>query len=452
MVNGEGAKARGTVVSGLILTLLILSAASFLEGQSATTGAIFGDVRDQTGALVVDAEVSAVNLETGLKRTTATTSSGYFQLSLLPPGQFTVRVTASGFSMLEKTGVVVAATQSTKVDVTVLPAGVATSIGVESTAPLVNTNDAELGATLESHLITALPIVNRNVYTLLNIVPGVQLNSSKLGLGLPEQHTSINGGLEAGYSGSVNYLLDGGSNVGSLRNSGNIMPNPDAIAEFRVLTNNYSAEYGRFAGGVISVVTKSGTNDFHGTVFEFLRNNDFDANNWGSTIPLAPLHRNQFGFTLGGPIRKNRTFFFGSYAGLRQNSYTFVNTAVLPTALERSGNFSQSLDKPIDPLTGNPFPGEVIPASRMDPVALNVPSTYVPALANGPGNTYQANIPTPTNSNEVLAKIDHQISENQQVAASYFGSRGFQWVDSGNSPLPYSASPIFLVPGQSQPV
>lgn len=141
---------------------------------------------------------------------------------------------------------------------------------------------------------------------------------------------------------------------------------------------------------------------------------------------------------MGGPIRKNKTFFFGSYAGLRQVAYTFVNTAVLPTPLERGGDFSQSANKPIDPLTGIPFPNSTIPASRMDGVALRILSTYLPAVSNGPGNTFQANISTPNSSNDVLAKIDHQLTANQRLSGSYFETSGFQWVDSGSSSLPYS--------------
>ncbi len=426
--------AAHTLASGALFLIFT----PVLCGQSGTTGSIFGTISDKSEAVVANAQVTATNTQTGVKRNTTTNSAGYYQIEFLPAGQYAVGITASGFSTFEATSIVVLATQSTRVDAALSPRGVINSIEVKSAAPLVNTNSAEVGTTIENVQITELPIVNRNVYTLLNIVPGVQQNSNQVGLGLPEQHTSMNGGVEAGYSASVNYYLDGGANVGSLRNSGNILPNPDAIEEFRILANNYSAEYGRFAGGVISVVTKSGTNNFHGTLFEFLRNNDLNANNWGSKIPLAPLHRNQFGFTVGGPIRKNKTFFFGSYAGLRQSSYSFVSSAVLPTTLERSGNFSQSSQTPIDPLTGKPFPNDTIPASRMDPVALTILSTYVPATANGPGNTFQANISTPSGSNEVLAKIDHQINNNQRLSGSYFETSGFQWVDSGSSPLPYS--------------
>src|SRR5208337_5026808 len=427
----------GTTACSLFSAALFLVINSFLYGQG-TTGTIFGTVTDKSGAVVVNAEVIATNTETGLKRNTSTNSTGYYRMEFLPVGPYAVEITAPGFSKLEQTGIVLVATQSTKVDATLNPGSVTESAKVTGTAPLINTSNAEVGTTVENVQVTELPIVNRNVYTLLDITPGVQQNSNQVGLGLPEQHTSMNGGVEAGYSASVNYYLDGGANVGSLRNSGNILPNPDAIQEFRILENNYSAEYGRFASGVVSVVTKSGTNDLHGTLFEFVRNNDLNANNWRSTIPLAPLHRNQFGFTVGGPIRKNKTFFFGSYAGVRQVSYTFVNTAVLPTTLERSGNFSQSAIKPIDPLTGAPFPNNTIPVSLMDPVALTILSTYVPAVANGPGNTFQGNISTPNNSNDFLAKIDHQISPTQQLSGSYSETSGFQWVDSGSSPLPYS--------------
>ena len=167
----------------------------------------------------------------------------------------------------------------------------------------------------------------------------------------------INGGVDGG-AGSVNYFLDGGSNMTGLRNTGNIVPNPDAVEEFRVVTNSYSAEYGRFASGVVNIITKSGGNAFHGSLFEFFRNTDLNAYTWLSPT-ASPLHRNQFGGSVGGPIRKNKTFFFGTYSGLRQITSSFLNTAVVPTALERAGNFSQDKTQPKDPLTGVLFPVEL---------------------------------------------------------------------------------------------
>jgi hypothetical protein len=216
----------------------------------------------------------------------------------------------------------------------------------------------------------------------------------------------INGGVDGG-AGSVNYFLDGGTNMTGLRNTGNIAPNPDAVEEFRVVTNSYSAEDGRFAGGMINIITRSGTNAFHGSVFEFLRNNDLNAYDWGA-LSMAPLHRNQFGGSFGGPIRKDKTFFFGTYSGLRQNISQFLNSAVVPSSLERAGNFSADKAKPNDPLANNaPFPGGIIPGNRFDAVASKILNTYIPA-ANLINNDWQGFVPNPHNTDEALIKIEAQ--------------------------------------------
>jgi outer membrane receptor protein involved in Fe transport len=222
------------------------------------------------------------------------------------------------------------------------------------------------------------------------------------------------------------------------------LPNPDAIEEFRVMANNYSTEYGRFAGGVITVITKSGTNQLHGSLFEFLRNDKLNAKDWGSNIPKPPLRRNQFGGTVGGPIKRDKTFFFFSYAGLRQSQSTYVSSAAFPTALERSGNFSQSLSKPVNPVTKHPYScGSqlyVICPSQMDPVALRILDTYVPAVANGPRNTLQAYIPTPTNCDEFLLKIDRQYTRAFGSRVSYpqasLGDLGSMFAIQGPPNLP----------------
>ena len=298
--------------------------------------------------------------------------------------------------------------------------------------------------------IETLPLVDRNVYTLLDLTPGVQSNSggtatapsgsNALVLGYPEQRTFINGGVDGG-SGSVNYYLDGGINMTGLRNTGNILPNPDAIEEFRLQTNSYNAEYGRYASGVINVLTKSGTNVFHGSVFEFLRNTVFNANDWGSLLARAPFHRNQFGATLGGPIRKDKTFFFFSYSGLRQATSTFLNNAIVPTALERTGNFSASTTKPTDPATGTTFvcngvTGVICP-SRLDPVAMKIINTYIPQ-ANVPGSIWQGYVPSPYNSNDFLLKFDHQINAAHRFTGSYFETSGTNTVRAGTGNLPWA--------------
>ena len=239
----------------------------------------------------------------------------------MPIGAYTVEVTATGFKKFVQKGIALDVNVNARVDASLDIGAMTEEIDVTASAPLVNTDNAQIGRTVENSEITTLPIVGRNVYTLLNLIPGVSSTSNSIVLGYPEQRTMINGGVDGG-AGSVNYYLDGGTNMTGLRNTGNIAPNPDAVEEFRVVTNSYSAEYGRFAGGVINIITRSGGNDFHGSLFEFFRNNDLNAYPWLS-LTTSPLHRNQFGGAFGGPIRKNKTFFFGTYSGLRQITKLF---------------------------------------------------------------------------------------------------------------------------------
>jgi hypothetical protein len=209
-----------------------------------------------------------------------------------------------------------------------------------------------LGRTIEPAEIIGLPLVNRNAYAELSLTPGIMANSAgatsssaaatpNVQVGLPSTDVQINGGLDSG-NGTVAFYLDGGNNITGMRNYGNPAPNPDAIEEFRVDTSAYSAEYGQFSAAVVSVITKSGTNKFHGGLFEFNRNTDLNAYTWQIPAPTtkAPFHRNNFGGTFGGPIKHDKSFFFFSYAGLRQIQGTSVTGAVVPTANERLGDFT----------------------------------------------------------------------------------------------------------------
>src|SRR6185437_11700663 len=316
--------------------VVLLAGASF--GQVTTTNMI-GTVTDSSGATLPGAQVTVTNTGTGYTGSVQTNSQGEYRLEFLPLGNYRVDISSNGFKKVARTGVVLLADQPARVDAQLQLGQVTETVEVSSEIPLVNTSNPEIGRTIETQEIINLPIVNRNAYTLLDLVPGVQRNDNSIVLGYPEQRTLINGGIDAG-AGSVNYYLDGGINMTGLRNTGNILPNPDAIQEFRVQTNNYAADYGRFQNGVVNTLTKSGTNNIHGSVFEFVRNNIFNANTWSNNGATPPLHRNQFGATVGGPIIKNKTFFFGSYAGLREITDTFLNGAIVPSALERTGDFS----------------------------------------------------------------------------------------------------------------
>jgi hypothetical protein len=264
------------------------------------------------------------------------------RVDLLPAGEYEVEVSARGFKKSKQTEISLEVNRAARVDASLSIGSVNEEVTVAADAPLVNTANAQVGRTTGNSEIINLPIVGRNVYTLLNLTPGVDSNVNSIVLGYPQQVTMINGGVDGG-AGSVNYFLDGGTNMTGLRNTGNIAPNPDAVEEFRVITNSYSAEFGRFASGVINIITKSGTNQYHGSLFEFFRNTDLNANTWGNAGATPPLHRNQYGGTVGGPVIHNRTFFFGSYSGLRQITSNFLTGAIVPDAAERGGNFSELL-------------------------------------------------------------------------------------------------------------
>ncbi len=412
-------------------TLVLLLLAASAAAQTTTT--LLGTVTDKTGAVVPGAQVVATNTGTNLTRTTQSNSQGEYRMEFMPIGDYTVEVSANGFRKSVQNGVTLEINLPTRVDARLDVGQLSESVEVTAAAAAVNTDNAQIGRTVQTAEITSLPIVGRNVYTLLSLTPGVSSNANSIVLGYPEQRTMINGGVDGG-AGSVNYYLDGGNNMTGLRNTGNIAPNPDAVDEFRVVTNSYSAEYGRFAGGLVNIITRSGTNTFHGSLFEFVRNDAFNAYDWGA-LSMAPLRRNQFGGSFGGPIRRDKTFFFGTYSGLRQNISQFLNSAVVPTALERSGNFSQDKTKPNDPLNGNtPFPGGIIPTSRFDAVAQNILNKYVPA-ANLTNNGWQGFVPNPYNTDEVLIKIDHSISERHRLTGSYYETAGTNTIQpAGNLP------------------
>src|SRR5438067_1864117 len=323
--------------------LALLLAIPFAVSGQVTTATIVGTVTDPGGAVVPSAQVTARNADTGLTRTVSSNDEGSYRIEFLPVGKYSVEVALAGFKKALVSDIVLQVNDTARVDISLTVGQVSETVTIaESAAPAINTSTAEIGRTIQSAEITQLPLVERNVYTLLDLTPGVQSNNNGVAtastgtstfiLGYPEQRTLINGGTDGG-TGSVNYYLDGGTNMTNLRNTGNILPNPDAIQEFRVQTNSYNAEYGRYASGVINVLTKSGTNQFHGSAFEFLRNTVFNANDWGSTLPRAPFHRNQIEATLGGPIKHDKDF---SYFNTGGTSTTKAGSPNVPWSLQDS--------------------------------------------------------------------------------------------------------------------
>jgi len=437
----------------LFLGFIAVLTACFPATASAqvTSATLVGNVTDASGGALPGVSVTARNEDTGFRRTVTTNDTGAYRLEFLPIGRYVIETTLSGFKGEVRSGIVLAVNDSVRIDITMQVGTVTDTVTVRQETPLVNTVTADVSKTVDAVAIQTLPLVDRNVYSLLDLTPGVQSNNngvasasastSSLVLGFPEQRTLINGGADGG-TGSVNYYLDGGINMTGLRNTGNILPNPDAIQEFKVQTNGYNVEYGRFSNGVINVITKSGTNANHGSGFEYFRDGKLNTKDWGSQVDTPPLNRNQYGVTGGGPVVKNRTFFFASYSGLRQSTSTFLNNAVVPTPLERSGDFSQSRTIPTDPATGVAFTcngvvGAICP-NRIDPVAATIINTYIPQ-ANVSGSIWQGYVESPYDSDEILVKVDHQINTAHRFTGAYFLTSGSNTVAAGTGNLPWAS-------------
>src|SRR5580692_5014071 len=426
----------------LFCLLAILSPARLIAQITSST--MYGQVTDATGAAVPGAQVSVSNTDTNLTRTLETNSAGEYRIELLPVGSYRVEISKPGFKKVVLEGIVLQVNVPGRVDATMHLGDVSETITVTESVPLINTTSPELGRTIENAEIKNLPLVNRNAYQLLELTPGVQNSTFNAGqpnpvitLGFPEQRTFINGGVDGG-AGSVSYYLDGGINMTGLRNTGNILPNPDAIQEYRVETSNYDAEYGKMSSGVITVLTRSGTNNLHGSLFEYWRDNALNANNWDSTLATPPLRRNQFGATFGGPIVKDKTFFFMSYQGLRQLSSFFENSAVVPTAAERTGDFTGVVTAlPSQYTCGSPT---IICPSLLDPTAQGLlnpsgSSTAFPTIpvSNLANNRWEGTIASPFNTDEFLIKVDHNLSASHRISGSYFYTTGDNSVPPLNS-------------------
>ncbi len=444
------------------VTCFVLLMGGDLVRAQQITGAIAGTVTDPAGAVVPNAVVKATNPETGFTRSTTSDNAGAFTIQYLPVGAYSVNVTAAGFKTFVQERLVITVDVTQALNPTLQVGAAAETVEVTTTPPVVNITSETLGRTVTPEEINTLPLVNRNAYQEISLTPGVQVNSSSnqtnsqgspnFVLGVPSTQVIINGGVDGGVP-MVSFYLDGGINMTGLRNYGNALPNPDALEEFRVETSNFAAQYGRMSGAVVTAVTRSGTNKFHGSAFEFVRNTDLNAYNWGSTIRL-PYHRNQFGGVIGGPIKRDRAFFLFSYAGLRQTVGQFLSGAVVPTALERVGDFTQSKVIPNFPGTSTPISGVnsspncavakvgCIPTSLLDPTAANIIKTFVP-LPNSANNAWVGSYTTPTTQDEYLGKFDQMLGEKDHLQAAYFTIKSVSGAFGGagtSGYIPYSVN------------
>jgi|HubBroStandDraft_1064217.scaffolds.fasta_scaffold01994_6 hypothetical protein len=425
---------------------IALLAAIFCGAAWAQTGSITGTVKDTSGAAIAGATVVVTSPERGITRTMSTNSTGEYNESALSPGMFNIIVNASGFKKYEAKGVKLDVAEKARVDVTLEVGAATTEVLVEgANVAQVETQSSELAGTVTGKEITQLELNGRNFTSLVTLVPGVSNQT-----GMDEPSVGINGSVAFSMNGGRteynNWELDGGDNMDNGSNGTlNVYPSIDAIAEFTVLTSNYGAQYGRNGSGTVEVETKSGTKDFHGDLYEFLRNNAFNAQNYFNSVAaggtgVAPEYKkNDFGYTLGGPVfipkvyndKKQKTFFFWSEEWRRERVPGTFNEPV-PYSKERTGDFTDVCpnvnvtpqsngDCPIDPRTGNLFTlaAGLGPLPVTPTAAALLPLIPLGTLDQPGASIYNTNVTLPTSWREELVRVDHNISDHNRLTFRY---------------------------------
>lgn len=417
---------------GTVLLTVLLCAP--LTWSQDATGNIDGVITDATGAVVPGATVVVTNLGTKIAKQATTDSQGFYQVLQLPIGSYEVSAEASGFSKtITRPRASLEINQTLRVDLMLEVGTTATSVTVEGRAGNIETGNSTVGGTVTGEAIFELPLNGRDTLDLLATQPGVTQTN-------PDNGAAGNYSIGGGRTDSVTYLLDGGLNNDLLDNSVVVDPNPDAVAEFRVLESTYAAEYGRNAGGIVSVVTKSGTNQLHGTAYDYARNTAFDANDFFNNeqgLPTSVLRRHQYGATLGGPIviphiinGRNKLFFFFAFQGQLQTQLQLEGKVPTYTPAEAMGDFSQAVNGGPDPavaafLQANPYyqpnpalaAQAIISPSSIDPVAqAYFKNGLIPTSATG---FLFPTAPAITNNNEYVGKLDYMASSRDTLSATF---------------------------------
>ncbi len=401
----------------LLCSIIVLGASAAL----AQTAQFTGRVVDSSEGVVPGVTVTATNEENGFLATAVTGADGYYTLSGLGPGKYTIKVELEGFATVQQTGVVLQLGQTARMDFTMQVGAVTDVVDVVGAAPVIQRETTSIGQVIDNTSVTTLPLNGRDYTQLVTLTPGATPNqNSRAADGI-----SLNGARTL----QTNYRIDGvdnnnyimGLDTGSTQA---LRPSVDSIQEFRVESANFSAQYGNAAGGVVTLAIKSGSNEFKGSAFEFFRDDALDEQEYFSKksgLAKPPLRYNQFGGTLGGPIVRNRTFFFGSYQGTRNtSSNTLIGT--VPTAEMRAGNFgSKAVYDPLTAVGGvrSAFPNNTIPLSRMDPAALKLLALIPQANLSGTVNNYAANAETRDTANQVDVRFDQALGQVSRMFLRY---------------------------------
>ncbi len=392
-------------------TLLLIGAgwlSSLLCGQS-VNATLHGTVKDASGGAIAGATVTIKNVEKGITRTVITDHSGDYVAAQLPPQVYSIEASSASFRTETHNDFVLQVGQEARLDFLLNVGNTNQVINIVDTAPLIQSENSSVGGVVDEKNIKELPLNGRQFWQLAQLIPGVSP---------PPQNSTLSarGGFQVAgsYEVSNNFILDGIDNNDRTTGQPSVRPSVDGIQEFRVLTGTYEAEYGRQSGGQVLITTKSGSNQFHGTAFEFFRNDHLDARNFFSPGNLSPFTRNQYGGSLGGPINKNKTFFFVTYEGLGSKQVNVVRGTV-PTIAQRQGNFTGSA-----PLTGAGIVGNQIPASQLSSTSLALLKYYpLPNLTASGGLNYVNTSPTTSSFNQFSTRFDQVISAKNNLYGTY---------------------------------
>ncbi len=420
---------RGVRFTCLMAALILVGLATSLNLRAQVTGTISGYVKDPSGASIPGVQVTATSVGKGITQTAQSNPEGYYNFVALQPDLYTITAEKAGFQRLVRTGVTLTVNQNVRLDLEMRLGQVRQEVTVSSAPPLVNTSSAMVSGLVEDRRIVDLPLNGRNVIGLASILPGVTNVSAPQSLSDARSGPIMN--VNGGLFNQNDFMFDGAYFVNPSRNTGMNYPPPDAVQEFRILTSNFDAEFGRNVGSEIQVVTKSGTNQFHGDAWEFLRNNALNARNFfTSTVP--GIKQNQFGATAGGPIKKDKVFYFGSYQGLRDRPEAVASTDLVPSSAERSGDFSSlppgALQDPTDPLTGQPLTdstgascvaNNIINPNCISPATQKLLS-FVPQSPSGVVTSLGA---SPVNDDMYLGRVDFNMSSKHQLFAHFYLDR-----------------------------
>lgn len=432
-----------------LLAVVCIASCTALFAQS-TGGRILGRVADPSGAVIADVTVTLTNQATGIQRTSTTNASGDYIFVEVQPGTYEVDFENKGFKKNIQKNIIVEINQVITLNSTLQVGTQQETVEVTSAAPLVDTTSTQLGAVVDNRSVNELPLNQRDTYQFLQLQPGVQSQLGSSGSLFYGSDAAGSVSVNGGRGRSNNFNVNGGDANDQFVNAAAVQPTPDSIEEFRVITNTFDAEYGRNSGAVVNVVTKSGTNAFHGDIYEYFRNKVLNAQGYFNTIK-PQSNQNQFGGTFGGPVIKDRTFFFVSYEGRRVRQGISGQVVAVPTAAERTGDFSGSgnafagsitdatvasalLGRPgcgtaisalggASPAAGTPwasvFPTAQIPIPCMDPVALNLMQTYIP-LGNRGDGSYQGVPESSDDQDQFTVRFDHRINDRQNFTAYYY--------------------------------